>query len=273
MSHPFKSRHIAVVATGILAVAAALWCYWFLASFMPTTIFIDASIFVPLATLVYICIYRVTGWKAIGTWRRVYAAATLGISSSLLVGFMVLVAQDEMFAPKYLWAVWNIKRLDGHVQIEELRGRDVWVSLNGPRVNDAGLAYLEAFPRLRSLHLLDTKITDAGLQHLKGLNHLRFLHLDFNNVTDDGLLYLGGLTNLIELTLSGTKVGDVGLERVKGLTQLYILRLEGTRVTDAGLAHLATLTKLKWLNLQGTRVTDTGEKKLRQALPKCTIER
>jgi hypothetical protein len=183
---------------------------------MPTTVGTDATIFAVFLALACFCIYcTVTRWKGLGPWRRAYAATTVGISSLLLTGFMVLVVQDEMLAPKYLWAVWNLERLGGHIQVEELRGQAVWVSLDGPKVTDAGLVYLEAFPRLRSLCLLDTKITDVGLKHLEGLNRLRFLRLSFNNVTDDGLLYLGGLTDLVELDLSRTKVTDQGVKKLQ----------------------------------------------------------
>ena len=254
-------QNLAVATIGILVVAVALWSYRVLASVMPYTIGVYAGIFEVLATLICLFVFcTMAHWEEIGTWRRACAAVTVGVSSSLLITFTAGVTLDEMFAPKYLWTVWNIERLGGHIQVEELRGKDVWVSLDGPQVTDAGLAYLEAFPRLRSLGLFNTKITDAGLQHLKGSSHLRFLHLSFNNVTDDGLLYLRGLTNLTELELSGTKVTDDGLEHLRGLTQLYLLRLGMTRVTDAGLERLKGLTRLDQLDLQQTQVTDEAQK-------------
>ncbi len=42
-------------------------------------------------------------------------------------------------------------------------------------------------------------------------------------------------------------------------------------MTDAGLAHLARLTNLQELDLRGTAVTTVGRRKLREALPGCTI--
>jgi hypothetical protein len=46
-----------------------------------------------------------------------------------------------------------------------------------------------------------------------------------------------------------------------------------TTVNDAGLEHLKGLTNLRTLNLTETKVTDHGVNKLRQALPKCDIQR
>ncbi len=47
--------------------------------------------------------------------------------------------------------------------------------------------------------------------------------------------------------------------------------LVATEVSDADLAHLKGLRNLQELNLNVTQVTDAGVKKLRKALPNCTI--
>ena len=60
---------------------------------------------------------------------------------------------------------------------------------------------------------------------------------------------------------------------LKGLTKLQSLFIGGTQVTDTGLVHLKGLTKLQTLELDGTQVTDEGVKKLKQALPNCSISR
>ena len=66
-------------------------------------------------------------------------------------------------------------------------------------------------------------------------------------------------------------MSDAGLKYLKGLTQLRALYLYRTKVSDAGLQHLAGLTQLNKLELGDTRVTAAGRKKLKQALPNCTI--
>ncbi len=70
-----------------------------------------------------------------------------------------------------------------------------------------------------------------------------------------------------------TQITDAGLAHLAGLTQLRDLCLQGTQITDAGLKHLAGLTQLRELHLENTQIMDDGVKKLRQALPKCDIDR
>ena len=60
---------------------------------------------------------------------------------------------------------------------------------------------------------------------------------------------------------------------LSGLINLNELNLESTKVTDAGLTHLSGLINLRDLDLGGTNVTDEGIKKLKQALPGCSIHR
>jgi hypothetical protein len=253
MRHPFTVRNVVIAAIVVLAVAAIVWCNVTLASAAPYTARSNTGVFVVLTALAWFCIVRaVKRWAGLGAWRRIYATVTVGVSSALLVAFIVLVAQDEVFAPKHLFAIWKLERLGGHILVEELRGKAVWVSLGGqdkPQVTDADLVCLEAFPRLYSFRLLDAQVTDAGLEHIRGAAQLHFLCLPFTNVTDNGLLHLQGLTKLVELDLSGT------------------------RVTDSGLEHLKNLSELRQLSLRRTRVTEQGIKKLQKALPNCKIER
>ncbi len=135
-----------VVAIGILAVAAVVWCYGVLVSVVPCTANTTAAVFVVLTILVASCIFRAFKcWNGLETWRRVYAVVAVGVSSSLLVAFIALVSQEEMFAPKYVWAVWKIERLGGYIQVEEVRGNGVWITLGGddkPQVTDVDLECL-----------------------------------------------------------------------------------------------------------------------------------
>ena len=152
-----------------------------------------------------------------------------GVSSALLVAHIFGVAQDPMFAPGYLRAIWKIKGLGGIVQINEVRGRCVYVYLNGPQVTDAELACFEKLPELFSLRLIGTNISDVGLTHLKGATILQHLDLARTKVTDAGLSHLKGLRQLRSLDLGGTKVTDAGIEYLQGLTELESLNLETPR--------------------------------------------
>jgi hypothetical protein len=121
------------------------------------------------------------------------------------------------------------------------------------------------------LDALNAPLTDTDLALASGLPHLRHLHLASTQVTDDGLANIQGLTELVELSLSSTHVGGQGLARLQELEQLQWLDLDGTQVTDAELVHLRGLSKLATLSLKRTKVTDTGIRKLREALPNCSI--
>ena len=135
MRRPFTIRRVAIASVSILAVAAFLRFYGFLASVMPYTAPITATIFVVLTALACFCVFRTFArWKAIRIWRRIYAAVAAGASSALLLAFLVLLAQNPnpMCTPGQLWAIWNIQRLGGHVQIDELRGGSVGVELGRP---------------------------------------------------------------------------------------------------------------------------------------------
>lgn len=115
--------------------------------------------------------------------------------------------------------------------------------------NDAYLAQLRGFTKLRTLNLRRTPVTDTGLEHLKGLTQLESLNLDETLVT------------------------DAGLEHLKGLTQLKWFHLDRTRVTDTGLEHLKGHTQMQWLYLRKTQVTAAGVDQLRVALPNSKVVR
>jgi hypothetical protein len=156
--------------------------------------------------------------------------------------------------------------LEGLNQLREL-------SLSGTRITNDGLEHIEGLNQLKVLSLGDTEITDAGLEHLEGLNQLRGLDLGATKVTDAGLGSIKRLTQLQDLNLDGTKVTDAGLRNLQGLSELRKLGLWGTEVTDAGLENLRGLSQLEFLNLDSTGIMhyEDGVKKLKQALPNCTI--
>jgi HEAT repeat protein len=135
--------------------------------------------------------------------------------------------------------------------------RTLWLDDN-PRITDAGMKYLEGFPRLQELLLDKTPITDVGLEHVKGLHRLRELSLWLTHVTDAGLAHLEGLTSLEGLELKSTRVTDAGMKYLAGLVKLQRLGLTLTKVSDAGLKHLTGLVKLQRLDLGATKVSDVG---------------
>jgi len=167
------------------------------------------------------------------------------------------------------------------------------LGLSSPKVTPAGLKELANGKSLRTLALESHLFTDANLRVLRevGLLHkLRqaagkadarptspdevvTLRLPGEQLTDVGLKEFATFNNLTFLELPDTLVTDTGLKEVAGFKQLSTLVLRQTRVTDAGLTALEPLKNLSYLDLRDTRVTATGLLYLREALPKCNVER
>lgn len=143
--------------------------------------------------------------------------------------------------------------------------------LDGPQVTDVGLEHLEGLSQLEELFITGTQVTDAGFVHLKGLTQLRKLSLWDTPVTDAGLEHLTQLTQLQELSFVSNQVTDAGLKHLSKLTQLRRLSIAGTQATGAGLEQLKALTRLEQLNLTDVPVSDRDVRKLKRAMPNCSI--
>ncbi len=119
----------------------------------------------------------------------------------------------------------------------------------------------------------NTKITDEGLKELAPLTSLEMLSISCTGVTDVGLKELASFKNLKTLYVGSVKITDAGLKEIAALKSLEALYIGNTKITDAGLKKLVELKQLKTLNVCKTKITDDGVKVLREALPKCEIER
>lgn len=166
-----------------------------------------------------------------------------------------------------------LRELVGDERMKGFDGIDAVVLLAGAPIDDAWLKRLGHLPSLQELYLSRTQISDDGLKHLTGLTKLEVLSLTGTQVTDDGLKHIAHLTNLQSLLLDGTQIIDDGVKHLAGLSSLRFLTLDRTLISDDGLKHLSGLTGLESLSLAATEVSDDGVRKLRQALPDCTISR
>ena len=194
-------------------------------------------------------------------------------------------------------AIAALRKLGGKIKLEGESA--VGADLADIKITDAGLVYLEALPRLKTLSLRHAYdgVTDAGFAHLKGLTALEKLDLwDVNKISNAAMGDLQGMAQLRELSIPGP-IGDAGLGRLKDLPRLQTLLITGngvsdaglaqlkdfkslttlnfafSRITDVGLAHLKGLTQLKAIGFGGAKVTDAGVKALQEALPDCKIKR
>jgi hypothetical protein len=149
--------------------------------------------------------------------------------------------------------------------------RTLWVG--SPEITDDGLRHLRKMTTLGTVYLCSTSVTGRGLEHLKGNADLHSLWLGGvgTRVGDEGLEHLTGFKKLSLLRLDGTRVTDAGLKHLGRLAALYQLGLDGTRVTDEGLTHLFGLKQLRVLCLGNTAVTKEGVRRLKAAIPGCTV--
>ncbi len=108
----------------------------------------------------------------------------------------------------------------------------------------------------------------------KGKPHRPVITVNFSMsklVTDEWLVNLKRFPELEWLLLTNTQIGDAGLVHLGKLTSLRKLALTGTMISDAGLVHLYGLHNLEQLDIQTTRVTESGVRRLKAAIPQCTV--
>ena len=137
------------------------------------------------------------------------------------------------------------------------------------RANVDGLFAPRCFPELESLSLQGTKIDGAGLKSLANLTNLRRLNLGNTAISDPGLVHLAGLTKLEWLVLFQTAISDAGLVHLKGLERLQALMLNFDSISDAGFNELTALASLRSLDLSEQRSATPGWKGSRQRSREC----
>ena len=130
----------------------------------------------------------------------------------------------------YDWENADSEEPPGPAWLRKLFGDDffarvLWSDINGHKVNDGSLVYLESLADLEFVDLSGAmQITDNGLAHLKALSRLRVLVLGAG-VTDKGVGHLKELTKLRELIIGDSSVTDTGVaELQKALPKCDIIR-------------------------------------------------
>ncbi len=150
------------------------------------------------------------------------------------------------------------------------------LSFNAHRMTDAGMAILEALPKLVSLEIQPSwadiarslTLSKAGVARLDRFTHLTTLKVSTQVTIDDAWVEaISRLAGLRHLEIAGDRITDAGLAPLAKLTQLEELRITSRQVTDAGLRHLHPLTGLKTLGFLAS-VSDAGVASIQAALPK-----
>jgi hypothetical protein len=157
-------------------------------------------------------------------------------------------------------------------RLSELR-LNLGLDLSYTEVGGEHLVQLREMVNLTDLRLVGTAVADEDMRHVAGCHGLERLNLDATRVSNAAVDLLKELNRLECLSLNHTQIDDAGLRNFRKHHGLKWLSLINTAVGDAGLDHLAGLKNLESLCLVGTRVTASGLKRLRAALPGCTIDR
>lgn len=144
--------------------------------------------------------------------------------------------------------------------------------LNNTQVTDAGVVRLGAMEKLSNLYLPETKVDGSGLEVFAKRGALRYLSLRMTRLSPEGVRSISALRGLTTLELDGTNLTDEHLPAITGLESLSTLWLSQTELSDASIPELAKLVNLRRLNLRQTKVSAEGLKRLREALPKCSIQ-
>ena len=140
-----------------------------------------------------------------------------------------------------------------------------------PMLSDEGIAHLKSLP-LRSLTIGECKISDEGLSHLGEIHGLSSLNLNSDSITDEGLEHLKELSSLTMLYIGGTEISDAGLAHLANLNGLRYLTIRKGKFTDQCIEDLKEIKQLTHLNLIESEISDEAVKRIREALPKVSVQ-
>ena len=149
-----------------------------------------------------------------------------------------------------------------------------WLTFENVQLTEGSVERIAEQNTLIMLSFRQTRIADQDLETLAPLAPtLATLNLINSGVTDSGLAHIRKFARLTTLRIGGDEFTDAGIEHLKGMKSLVRLDLRSTNITDACVPALRTLTALTHLSIDGTQLTENGETKLKQALPKLTIQK
>jgi Leucine-rich repeat (LRR) protein len=125
---------------------------------------------------------------------------------------------------------------------------------------------------ITQMFLGESTLSDQCLLNLLAkLPMLRELTIRSGLVGDEFVRGIQNGERLKYLEFSQTRLTDAGVSAFSKLTGLYELVLNNNRISDKAVPHLSKLTNLKLLHLEDTRISEDGIRKLKQALPGCSI--
>ena len=185
----------------------------------------------------------------------------------------VLVSQDlsgKLAAPDQDISCRDIASARLERLPELLSNRSLDLSYTG--VTGTELVLLKEMVHLEDLRLVGTRITAEDLALVGQCRSIRRLNLDACGISAAGLEHLRELRELEGLSLNETKIESDSLKHLVHFTRMEWLSVLGTGIGDDGLQYLERMKSLRTLILVGTRVTTEGAKRLRKALPGCSVD-
>ena len=163
---------------------------------------------------------------------------------------------------------------EGMRAVGRLKRLETFYQWNGGAIGDDGAAYLHDMPRLRYIHLGNSRVGDRGMLTLAKLPNLEGISMQVNRVTDAGLAALAGHPKLKTLWIGSlnqmSPISDAGVVHLAKVPQLEELDLQFTRVTPEGLKPLQKLPNLKSLLLSGSTADNLPA--VAPLLPNCRID-
>jgi hypothetical protein len=112
------------------------------------------------------------------------------------------------------------------------RLQPVAVQLPNSRIGNRGLASLRRLPQLRLLSLLGTKVDDEGLACLEAFANLEILNVDGCAISDRGLDHLKRPPRLQIVSLYGTQITPDGVKKLQAARPGLKVRSEYTPAED-----------------------------------------
>ena len=190
-------------------------------------------------------IARLTGLRSLTIDHAVITAA--GVKNLLALGQLEYLALPESTDDAVMALLPSFAKLKG-------------LYLNNSRLTNAGLAHLKDLPALEELSLGPGRMTDKGLTHLAACSRLEYLMLSGTNFTDFGMAYIKDIPRLKILHAGHLNhLTDRGMENISTAAQVERMSFHwADGITEAGLAHLARLSNLKMLDVSHAQLTDTG---------------
>lgn len=146
------------------------------------------------------------------------------------------------------------------------------LNLANCNIADRQLQFVTDLPNLTTLVLTGTPITDNGLVHLRAIP-VEALYLNATRISDAGLDHLAGLHSVKILDLSNTSLTNAGVAKLRPLIGVTWLLLSGTAITDAAIEDFAAMPNLTRLTISHTAVTPAAVNKLKNLLPRLSVDR